>query len=370
MLLVKVAPDFPTDLLSEPAHVACVGGLAFHLTKQPMFHSELLPHYFSINPSSGEKDAFYTSNAVLGPVKLYTKKLITENPVLHHNTTRNSEVLGKGEAESKRGEAEPTSSPRAQSADCQLGLAVLTLPAPQRPREVAKPGAKFGARGEGVFQGDCGNPGGPAGRLALLRSEKGLPSGAPARPPLARPGLAAATPPPPTTIPRVVNSPGSFFSLLHLRHPGVRPGDLPSPEPGSARSSNLAQTLCPSPRCPRAGVQGSRRRGGRRPAARLPGRFGVGGKRKRALSPSFKGGEISCSGAIPRGGWLPAGVACPCGGSELLRELTPGKLGVSLQNDRRVKTIVGPTWFLPQQRHLSAKRCGKARCFLKPWTSP
>lgn len=25
MLLVKVAPDFPRDLLSEPAHVACVG---------------------------------------------------------------------------------------------------------------------------------------------------------------------------------------------------------------------------------------------------------------------------------------------------------------------------------------------------------
>lgn len=27
----------------------------------------------------------------------------------------------------------------------------------------------------------------------------------------------------------------------------------------------------------------------------------------------------------------------------------------SLQNDRRVKTIVGTSWFLPQQRHLSAK---------------
>lgn len=31
------------------------------------------------------------------------------------------------------------------------------------------------------------------------------------------------------------------------------------------------------------------------------------------------------------------------------------KILKSLQNDRRVKTIVGPTWFLPQQRHLSAK---------------
>lgn len=44
-----------------------------------MFHPELLPSYSSINPSSGEKDAFYTSNMVLGPVKLYTKKLSTES---------------------------------------------------------------------------------------------------------------------------------------------------------------------------------------------------------------------------------------------------------------------------------------------------
>lgn len=50
-----------------------------HLTKQPMLHPELLPPYSSINPSSGEKGAFYTSNAVLGPVKLYTKKLSTES---------------------------------------------------------------------------------------------------------------------------------------------------------------------------------------------------------------------------------------------------------------------------------------------------
>lgn len=55
-------------------------GLASHLTKQPMFHPELLlPPYASINPSSGEKDAFYTSNVILGPVKLYTKKLSTES---------------------------------------------------------------------------------------------------------------------------------------------------------------------------------------------------------------------------------------------------------------------------------------------------
>ena len=32
----------------------------------------------------------------------------------------------------------------AQSADCQLGRAVLTLPTPQPPSEVAKTGAKFG----------------------------------------------------------------------------------------------------------------------------------------------------------------------------------------------------------------------------------
>lgn len=44
-----------------------------------MFHSELLPHYFFITPSSREKDAFQTSNAVLGPVKLHTKKLSTES---------------------------------------------------------------------------------------------------------------------------------------------------------------------------------------------------------------------------------------------------------------------------------------------------
>lgn len=44
-----------------------------------MFHPELLPPYSTINSSSREKDAFYTSNAVLGPVKLYTKKLSTES---------------------------------------------------------------------------------------------------------------------------------------------------------------------------------------------------------------------------------------------------------------------------------------------------
>lgn len=44
-----------------------------------MLASELLLPYSTINPSSGEKDAFYTSNAVLGPVKLYTKKLSTES---------------------------------------------------------------------------------------------------------------------------------------------------------------------------------------------------------------------------------------------------------------------------------------------------
>lgn len=31
------------------------------------------------------------------------------------------------------------------------------------------------------------------------------------------------------------------------------------------------------------------------------------------------------------------------------------KILKSLQKDRRVKTIVGLSWFLPQQRHLSAK---------------
>lgn len=31
------------------------------------------------------------------------------------------------------------------------------------------------------------------------------------------------------------------------------------------------------------------------------------------------------------------------------------KIMKRLQKDRRVKTIVGPSWFLPQQRHLSAK---------------
>ena len=58
----------------------------------------------------------------------------------------------------------------AQSADCQLGRAVLTLPTPQPPSEVAKTGAKFGARGDGVFPRGCGNPGGQRGRFALLRS--------------------------------------------------------------------------------------------------------------------------------------------------------------------------------------------------------
>lgn len=53
--------------------------MASHLTKQPMFRPELLPPYTSMNPASGEKDASYTSNAVLGPVKLYTKKLSTES---------------------------------------------------------------------------------------------------------------------------------------------------------------------------------------------------------------------------------------------------------------------------------------------------
>lgn len=54
-------------------------GLASRLTKQPVFHSKFLPPYFSRTPSSGVKDAFYTSNTVLGPVKLYTKKLSTES---------------------------------------------------------------------------------------------------------------------------------------------------------------------------------------------------------------------------------------------------------------------------------------------------
>lgn len=143
---------------------------------------------------------------------------------------------------------------------------------PQPPREVAKPGAKFGARGEGVFQGDCGNPGGPAGRLALLRSEKGLPSRAPARPPLARPGLAAAPrpPPPPTTIPRVVNSPGSFFSLLHLRHPGVRPGEPSFPRAWQCPELKLGPnslSLFPVAARGCAGVQTARRTSPRRAPA-------------------------------------------------------------------------------------------------------
>lgn len=49
------------------------------LTEQPVFHSELLPRYFFITPSFRAKDAFQTSNAVLGPVKLHTKKLSTES---------------------------------------------------------------------------------------------------------------------------------------------------------------------------------------------------------------------------------------------------------------------------------------------------
>ena len=49
------------------------------LTKQPVFHPELLPPYVFITSTSREKDAFQTSNAELGPVKLYTKKLSTES---------------------------------------------------------------------------------------------------------------------------------------------------------------------------------------------------------------------------------------------------------------------------------------------------
>ena len=49
------------------------------LTKQPVFHPELLPPYVFITSTSREKDAFQTSNAELGPVKLYNKKLSTES---------------------------------------------------------------------------------------------------------------------------------------------------------------------------------------------------------------------------------------------------------------------------------------------------
>ena len=58
---------------------------------------------------------------------------------------------------------------------------------------------------------------------------------------------------PPHPPPGIVNSPGRFFSLRHLRAPRFPPGgNLPSPELGSARSANLDPALCPFPRCPRA----------------------------------------------------------------------------------------------------------------------
>lgn len=63
-----------------------------------------------------------------------------------------------------------------------------------------------------------------------------------------------------------------------------------------------------------------------RPAARLPGRLQVRGEREPVLSASFKGFEMSCSGAIRAGAGCP--LASPVLGWGCERELTPGKLGV------------------------------------------
>ena len=113
-----------------------------------------------------------------------------------------------------------------------------------------------------------------------------------------------------------------FSSLLHLWHPGVCSGNLPSRSRGCARSSNLA--LRTKERKLFVPLPGARALGG----ARVLGAQGpdcaqdATSPRAARVVPSprgekarfvalFEGREISCSGAITRGDWLPAGVACP-----------------------------------------------------------
>lgn len=108
--------------------------------------------------------------------------------------------------------------------------------------------------GEGVFQKGYGDPGGPGGRFASLRSaERGLPPGAPAPWTLATgTGL--------TLLPCLLPAPKAEvawqFSLLA---PPLVPRCLPRgpsfPEPGCA-GLKLGPTLCPPAWCAHAGRRG------------------------------------------------------------------------------------------------------------------
>lgn len=172
---------------------------------------------------------------------------------------------------------------RAQSADCQLGRAGLTLPAPPLPRE-SKAGRKVWCKREGVFQRGCRNAGGSGGRFALLRSarEACLPE-----PQLARHSLCEDWPDcPPLPAPQAQDFEFSWQPCLLAppSAPRCLTGGPSSPRLGCARSSNLAPTLRPSPGARARGCSGPDRA---QDASRPRWGCARSAEREAVLSPSF-----------------------------------------------------------------------------------
>lgn len=162
------------------------------------------------------------------------------------------------------------------------------------------------------------------GRTVCFTSERerGLPSGAPACPPLALSGDWPVSPPrePPSSGLRIRSA--SFPLCSTFGTQVSAPGTFLPRAVGCARSSNLA--LRTKERKLFVPLPGARALGG----ARVLGAQGpdcaqdATSPRAARVVPSprgekarfvalFEGREISCSGAITRGHWLPAGVACP-----------------------------------------------------------